>query len=185
MLDAEMRNIDGTNMPPREDETDTIYEYAVSDADLEWVHWRHMVPTWEYPRGEEKPKFAQLVIPTLDRTTWSLTLLPRRHVQVHALWEARMKKFVCVCACTYTRMHPCLTHMQRALRQASAAVILRGEGIPACRLPGYRQDLLHQPVHPQLQPRDHGRQNHHLLQSYHTWHLPGGILSERHLIIPH
>mmetsp|Transcript_5388 Transcript_5388/g.12712 ORF Transcript_5388/g.12712 Transcript_5388/m.12712 type:complete len:4322 (-) Transcript_5388:507-13472(-) len=66
MLDAEMRNIDGTNMPPREDETDTIYEYAVSDADLEWVHWRHMVPTWEYPRGEEKPKFAQLVIPTLD-----------------------------------------------------------------------------------------------------------------------
>eukprot|EP00983_Pelagomonas_calceolata_P097101 1158208-Pelagomonas_calceolata.AAC.21 len=81
MLDAEMRNIDGTNMPPREDETDTIYEYAVSDADLEWVHWRHMVPTWEYPRGEEKPKFAQLVIPTLDRTTWSLTLLPRRHVQ--------------------------------------------------------------------------------------------------------
>ncbi len=25
-----------------------------------------MVPTWTYPKNEEKPKFAQLIIPTLD-----------------------------------------------------------------------------------------------------------------------
>ena len=53
-------------MPPREEETDTIYEYLVSEEDLSWKHWRHMVPVWVYPKAEEKPKFAQLIIPTLD-----------------------------------------------------------------------------------------------------------------------
>jgi dynein heavy chain len=32
----------------------------------EWTHWRNVVPTWEYPSSEEKPKFARLIIPTLD-----------------------------------------------------------------------------------------------------------------------
>ncbi len=31
-----------------------------------WEHWRHHVPAWVYPKHEENPKFAQLVIPTLD-----------------------------------------------------------------------------------------------------------------------
>lgn len=48
-------------------QTDTVYEYMVSDTDMEWMHWQHLVPSWEYPKKEEKPKFAQLVIPTLDR----------------------------------------------------------------------------------------------------------------------
>jgi len=32
----------------------------------EWNVWSDKVPDWEYPVAEEKPKFAQLVIPTLD-----------------------------------------------------------------------------------------------------------------------
>ncbi len=45
---------------------DTIYEYVVRDDTSEWQHWRDLVPAWEYPKGVERPKFAQLVIPTLD-----------------------------------------------------------------------------------------------------------------------
>jgi dynein heavy chain, axonemal len=33
---------------------------------MEWTHWAGQVPTWTYPAAEEKPKFAQLIIPTLD-----------------------------------------------------------------------------------------------------------------------
>ena len=36
-------------------------------AAMEWMHWQTLVPNWEYPHNEEKPKFAQLLIPTLDR----------------------------------------------------------------------------------------------------------------------
>lgn len=50
---------------------DTIYEYVVSEDTWDWVAWRTMVPTWEYPRHVERPKFAQLVIPTLDSTRYS------------------------------------------------------------------------------------------------------------------
>ena len=38
----------------------------VTDGECEWRHWKHCVPVWTYPASEEKPKFAQLVIPTLD-----------------------------------------------------------------------------------------------------------------------
>ena len=31
-----------------------------------WQHWRERIPAWEYPAGVERPRFAQLVIPTLD-----------------------------------------------------------------------------------------------------------------------
>lgn len=33
---------------------------------MHWQHWKHQVPTWTYPKKEERPKFAQLIIPTLD-----------------------------------------------------------------------------------------------------------------------
>ena len=33
---------------------------------MTWQHWKNQVPNWVYPKNEEKPKFAQLVIPTLD-----------------------------------------------------------------------------------------------------------------------
>ncbi len=64
----------GTNMPSKEEETDTVFEYLVNTADGEWLHWRHCVPQWQYPRNEEKPKYAQLVIPTLDSVRYEKLL---------------------------------------------------------------------------------------------------------------
>jgi len=50
----------------RESESDTIFEYLVDESTFNWRSWHSCVPEWTYPRNEEKPKFAQLVIPTLD-----------------------------------------------------------------------------------------------------------------------
>jgi len=47
--------------------THTTHTHNTHLTDMEWAHWRHLVPAWEYPKKDEKPKFAQLVIPTLDR----------------------------------------------------------------------------------------------------------------------
>ncbi|MEW5318622.1 MAG: hypothetical protein WDW38_009830 [Sanguina aurantia] len=73
MFDQELRSF-AHNMPPKEEDTDTIFEFLVSDADVSWGHWRHTVPVWTYPRLEEKPKFAQLVIPTLDSVRYERLL---------------------------------------------------------------------------------------------------------------
>lgn len=47
-------------------EGDTFYEFLVNEQTGHWQHWRERIPAWQYPRGEERPKFSQLVIPTLD-----------------------------------------------------------------------------------------------------------------------
>lgn len=44
-------------------------------ADLSWQHWKYQVPTWTYPKSEEKPKFAQLIIPTLDSVRFEKLLV--------------------------------------------------------------------------------------------------------------
>ena len=54
------------NAPRFEDDKETFFEYFVSDDTTDWAHWVDKVPTWEYPHDEEKPKFARLIIPTLD-----------------------------------------------------------------------------------------------------------------------
>ena len=64
-LDEKLRSI-SDNMPQKQSESDTIYEYYVNDDDTEWYHWNYKIPSWEYPHEGENPKFAQLVIPTLD-----------------------------------------------------------------------------------------------------------------------
>lgn len=51
---------------PRESESDTLFEYLVDEATGGWQQWAGCVPVWTYPVAEENPKFAQLVIPTLD-----------------------------------------------------------------------------------------------------------------------
>ena len=38
----------------------------MDEASGRWQHWRERIPPWQYPAGVERPKFAQLVIPTLD-----------------------------------------------------------------------------------------------------------------------
>lgn len=45
---------------------DTFYEFLVDERSGQWLHWRERIPAWSYPAGVERPKFAQLVIPTLD-----------------------------------------------------------------------------------------------------------------------
>ena len=56
---------------------DTLFEYYVDEDNTEWAPWVDRVPTWQYPRLEEKPKFASLVIPTLDsvRLEYALNLV--------------------------------------------------------------------------------------------------------------
>lgn len=65
-FDAELRSKAGSAMPPKK-ESEIIYDYLVAEQDGgAWVHWDSSVPVWAYPSQEEKPKFAQLVIPTMD-----------------------------------------------------------------------------------------------------------------------
>ena len=56
---------------------DTLFEYYVNEDNTEWAPWVDRVPTWEYPKLEERPKFASLVIPTLDsvRLEYALNLV--------------------------------------------------------------------------------------------------------------
>ncbi|PNH08753.1 Dynein gamma chain, flagellar outer arm [Tetrabaena socialis] len=73
LFDQELRSF-ASNMPIKEEEGDTIYEYLVNTSDAEWLHWRNCVPLWTYPKNEEKPKYAQLVIPTLDSVRYERLL---------------------------------------------------------------------------------------------------------------
>lgn len=62
-------------MPPIKNEGDTVFEYLVDEKTMEWQHWEECIPVWVYPKKEEKPKFAQLVIPTLDSVRFEKLLL--------------------------------------------------------------------------------------------------------------
>jgi len=64
------------NVPDMES-GDTLFEYYVNEDNTEWAPWVDRVPTWEYPKLEERPKFASLVIPTLDsvRLEFALNLV--------------------------------------------------------------------------------------------------------------
>ncbi|KIZ06068.1 Dynein gamma chain, flagellar outer arm [Monoraphidium neglectum] len=72
-FDAELRSF-GSHMPPRQPEGDTVFEWMVDEATGEWRHWAGAVPQWAYPVSEERPKFAQLVIPTLDSVRYERLL---------------------------------------------------------------------------------------------------------------
>ena len=65
-LNKAMVRLAESEAPNFEDPEDTFFEYFVSDEDTEWRHWNTQVPAWEYPAAQEKPKFARLIIPTLD-----------------------------------------------------------------------------------------------------------------------
>ena len=60
---------------PQTEETDTIFEFLVRDENAQWQHWKECVPSWEYPKKQERPKFAQLVIPTLDSVRYEKLLM--------------------------------------------------------------------------------------------------------------
>jgi dynein heavy chain len=67
-FNATLLKLCGSNVPSPfvEPETDTLFEYFVDPTTGAWANWTAVVPTWEYPTEQEKPKFASLVIPTLD-----------------------------------------------------------------------------------------------------------------------
>ena len=63
------------------DDGDTVFEYLVREDNAEWQHWRECVPSWKYPKEQERPKFAQLVIPTLDSVRYEKLLTLAYSVQ--------------------------------------------------------------------------------------------------------
>jgi len=63
----------GTNFPDFQDD-ETIYEFFVDAETTQWRHWSSKVPKWEYPAAEEKPRYADLVIPTLDSVRFEFLL---------------------------------------------------------------------------------------------------------------
>eukprot|EP00217_Crustomastix_stigmatica_P013603 CAMPEP_0183798542 /NCGR_PEP_ID=MMETSP0803_2-20130417/19119_1 /TAXON_ID=195967 /ORGANISM="Crustomastix stigmata, Strain CCMP3273" /LENGTH=4519 /DNA_ID=CAMNT_0026043227 /DNA_START=42 /DNA_END=13598 /DNA_ORIENTATION=- len=74
IFDEDLRSL--TDNAPRipEGEEGTVFDYLVNEENTEWDHWSTRVPSWEYPKSEEKPKFAQLVIPTLDSVRFEALL---------------------------------------------------------------------------------------------------------------
>ncbi|KAI3432720.1 hypothetical protein D9Q98_004263 [Chlorella vulgaris] len=65
LFDAHLRSL--TDQAPEQVlERDTLYEFLVDERTGLWQHWRERIPPWQYPSGVERPRFAQLVIPTLD-----------------------------------------------------------------------------------------------------------------------
>lgn len=55
-------------------EGDTVYEYLVNEASGQWQHWRERIPAWQFPASVARPKFTQLVIPTLDSVRYERLL---------------------------------------------------------------------------------------------------------------
>ncbi|DBA69380.1 TPA: Dynein gamma chain, flagellar outer arm [Trebouxia sp. C0005] len=83
-LDAELRNMSEA-LPKKGEEGDTVFEYLVREDNAEWQHWRECVPSWKYPKEQERPKFAQLVIPTLDSVRYEKLLTLAYSVQKASL----------------------------------------------------------------------------------------------------
>ncbi|KAK9841874.1 hypothetical protein WJX81_008571 [Elliptochloris bilobata] len=75
-FDAELRTQTAA-LPKKADEGDTVFEYLVTENRGGWQPWRERVPSWKYPRAQARPKFAQLLIPTVDsaRYEYLLTLV--------------------------------------------------------------------------------------------------------------
>jgi hypothetical protein len=81
------------------EEGDTVFEYLVREDNAEWQHWRECVPSWKYPKEQERPKFAELVIPTLDSVRYEKLLTLAYSVQkVHTLYGVNCVLVVKDCA---------------------------------------------------------------------------------------
>jgi dynein heavy chain len=64
-FDAKLRTLAAAGLLPKMKADETIYDFFVDDAG-EWGNWQERVPAWQYPVGVESPKYASLVIPTVD-----------------------------------------------------------------------------------------------------------------------
>eukprot|EP00898_Chlorokybus_atmophyticus_P005691 jgi/Chlat1/6122/Chrsp409S05665 len=75
-FDSHLRGLAPDNMPEldADNNSETMYEYVVNDETTAWQHWKERVPEWEYPRAQERPKFASMLIPTLDSVRYEFLL---------------------------------------------------------------------------------------------------------------
>ena len=80
-LKQAMSNTDANKCCTQSEEGDTVFEYLVREDNAEWQHWRECVPSWKYPKEQERPKFAQLIIPTLDSVRYEKLLTLAYSVQ--------------------------------------------------------------------------------------------------------
>lgn len=62
------------NVSIKESDDDNIYEYMPREDQQGWQHWRERVPIWTYPKHQERPKFAQLTIPTANSMRYEYLL---------------------------------------------------------------------------------------------------------------
>lgn len=58
----------------QESAEDCVYEYVVREDGAGWQNWRARVPAWAYPKDQERPKFAQLTIPTTESVRYEYLL---------------------------------------------------------------------------------------------------------------
>jgi dynein heavy chain, axonemal len=72
-FDADVRKLGSALLPVNKDDDDTLFEFTVNE-DGQWQHWSTLVPAWQYPRQSQRPKFAQLTIPTLDSVRFDALL---------------------------------------------------------------------------------------------------------------
>jgi dynein heavy chain len=65
-FDGFLRTLDKSGMMPKCGENETIYEYWVATDTGKWMPWKP--PVWQYPSGQEKLDFSNLLVPTMDST---------------------------------------------------------------------------------------------------------------------
>lgn len=65
-FDAFLRTLDKSGMMPKCGPGETIYEYFVTPETGDWLLWKP--PVWNYPAGQEKLDFSNLLVPTMDST---------------------------------------------------------------------------------------------------------------------
>lgn len=65
-FDSYLRTLDKGGMLPKCEPEKTIYEYFVDGATGQWQVWKP--PKWNYPAGQEKLDFSNLLVPTMDST---------------------------------------------------------------------------------------------------------------------
>ncbi|GMH97336.1 hypothetical protein TrST_g8180 [Triparma strigata] len=53
-------------MPPKQNNSDTVYMFNVNSETMEWERWE--APSWTYPSYSEELDFATLLVPTIDST---------------------------------------------------------------------------------------------------------------------
>ena len=153
------------------------------EDNAEWQHWRECVPSWKYPKEQERPKFAQLVIPTLDSVRYEKLLTLAYSVQKVSRpaysWQQNRQQAcalqVLISTCLYDLITVSLVLVLLSLLACNALSFIGLQctaGISAGWWSWYSQDFHHQSVPVTFQPRGGFQQDHHLLIPHHASDFP-------------